>query len=89
MDLQLRDGTELHVRPIRSDDKELNAESNFPVIVKFLTEQVLTRQHDRIRDQAVRLVTQAPLAHAMRDAALHQMQRDRLGAFREQVQVHL
>lgn len=38
---------------IQLNDKELNAESNFPAIVKFLTEQVLSRQRDHIRDQVV------------------------------------
>ena len=44
--------------------------------------------HDRISNESVRLVAQAPLAHPVRNAFLHQMQRDRLRAFREQVQVH-
>lgn len=43
----------LRSHAIQLSDKELNAESNFPAIVKFLTEQVLSRQNDHIRDQVV------------------------------------
>jgi replication fork clamp-binding protein CrfC len=43
----------LRSHAIQLNDKELNEESNFPVIVKFLTEQVLSRQNDHIRDQVV------------------------------------
>lgn len=43
----------LRSHAIQLNDKELNAESNFPAIVKFLTEQVLSRQNDHIRDQVV------------------------------------
>ncbi|ORB67762.1 dynamin family protein [Mycolicibacterium tusciae] len=43
----------LRSHAIQLNDKELNAESNFPAIVKFLTEQVLSRQRDHIRDQVV------------------------------------
>jgi replication fork clamp-binding protein CrfC len=43
----------LRSHAIQLNDKELNEESNFPAIVKFLSEQVLSRQNDRIRDQVV------------------------------------
>jgi replication fork clamp-binding protein CrfC len=43
----------LRSHAIQLNDKELNAESNFPAIVKFLSEQVLSRQNDRIRDLVV------------------------------------
>jgi replication fork clamp-binding protein CrfC len=43
----------LRSHAIQLNDKELNAESNFPAIVKFLTEQVLAHQNDRIRDVVV------------------------------------
>jgi replication fork clamp-binding protein CrfC len=43
----------LRSHAIQLNDKELNEESNFPAIVKFLSEKVLTRENDRIRDQVV------------------------------------
>ena len=43
----------LRSHAIQLNDKELNEESNFPAIVKFLSEQVLSRQNDHIRDQVV------------------------------------
>ncbi|MGB0970320.1 MAG: dynamin family protein [Mycobacterium sp.] len=43
----------LRSHAIRLDDKELNEESNFPAIVKFLKDQVLSRQNDRLRSQVV------------------------------------
>lgn len=43
----------LRSHAIALNDKELNEESNFPAIVKFLSEEVLARQKDRIRDYAV------------------------------------
>lgn len=43
----------LRSHAIQLNDKELNEESNFPAIVKFLSEQVLSRQSDRVRDQVV------------------------------------
>ena len=43
----------LRSHAIQLNDKELNEESNFPAIVKFLSEQVLGRQNDRIRDHVV------------------------------------
>ncbi|KUI12901.1 Isoniazid-inducible protein iniA [Mycobacterium sp. GA-1285] len=43
----------LRSHAIALNDKELNEESNFPAIVKFLSEQVLALQNDRIRDHVV------------------------------------
>ncbi|SEH51031.1 Dynamin family protein [Mycolicibacterium rutilum] len=43
----------LRSHAIALNDKELNEESNFPAIVKFLSEEVLARQNDRIRDHVV------------------------------------
>lgn len=43
----------LRSHAIQLNDKELNEESNFPELVKFLSEKVLTRQTDRVRDQVV------------------------------------
>ncbi|CRZ16624.1 isoniazid-induced dynamin-like GTPase IniA [Mycolicibacterium neworleansense] len=43
----------LRSHAIQLNDKELNEESNFPAIVKFLSDRVLTRETDRIRDQVV------------------------------------
>jgi replication fork clamp-binding protein CrfC len=41
----------LRSHAIQLNDKELNEESNFPAIVKFLSDKVLSRENDRIRDQ--------------------------------------
>ncbi len=38
---------------VAEEDQELNAESNFPAIVSFLSERVLSRESDRIRDRVV------------------------------------
>lgn len=38
---------------ISLNDKELNEESNFPAIIKFLSERVMSRENDRIRDHVV------------------------------------
>ncbi|MFZ0834509.1 MAG: dynamin-like GTPase family protein [Mycobacterium sp.] len=38
---------------ISLDDKELNEESNFPAIVAFLSDKVLSRENDRVRDQVL------------------------------------
>ena len=38
---------------ITLNDKELNEESNFPAIVKFLSDKVMSRETDRIRDHVV------------------------------------
>ena len=43
----------LRSHAVQLNDKELNEESNFPAIVKFLSEGVLARQHDRVRGQVV------------------------------------
>jgi replication fork clamp-binding protein CrfC len=43
----------LRSHAIQLNDKELNQESNFPAIVKFLTEKVLSRENDRVRDQVL------------------------------------
>ncbi|MFB1296139.1 isoniazid-induced dynamin-like GTPase IniA [Mycobacterium sp. pW049] len=43
----------LRSHAVQLNDKELNEESNFPAIVKFLSEEVLKRQHDRVRDHAI------------------------------------
>lgn len=41
----------LRSHAVKLNDKELNEESNFPAIVKFLSEDVLARHHDRVRGQ--------------------------------------
>ncbi|MCV7198155.1 dynamin-like GTPase family protein [Mycobacterium angelicum] len=43
----------LRSHAVTLNDKELNDESNFPAIVKFLSEKVLSRQTDRVRDQVL------------------------------------
>jgi replication fork clamp-binding protein CrfC len=43
----------LRSHAITLNDKELNEESNFPAIVKFLSEKVLSRESDRVRDHVV------------------------------------
>jgi replication fork clamp-binding protein CrfC len=43
----------LRSHAVTLNDKELNDESNFPSIVKFLSEKVLSRQTDRVRDQVL------------------------------------
>lgn len=43
----------LRSHALQLNDKELNEESNFPAMVRFLSEQVLARQNDRIRDYVV------------------------------------
>ncbi|BBY27701.1 dynamin-like GTPase family protein [Mycolicibacterium sediminis] len=49
----------LRSHAIQLNDKELNEESNFPAVVKFLNERVLTRENDRIRDQVLAEVRSA------------------------------
>ncbi|KAA0102104.1 Isoniazid-inducible protein iniA [Mycolicibacterium sp. P1-18] len=49
----------LRSHAIATNDKELNEESNFPAIVKFLSEKVLSRENDRIRDQVLAEVRSA------------------------------
>ena len=43
----------LRSHALTHNDKELNEESNFPAIIKFLSERVLSRQNDRIRDHVL------------------------------------
>jgi replication fork clamp-binding protein CrfC len=43
----------LRSHAISLSDKELNEESNFPAIVKFLSDKVLSRENDRVRDQVI------------------------------------
>ncbi|OBK16496.1 dynamin-like GTPase family protein [Mycobacterium asiaticum] len=43
----------LRSHAVSLNDKELNDESNFPAIVKFLSERVLSRENDRIRDEVL------------------------------------
>lgn len=43
----------LRSHAVQTEDKELNEESNFPAIVKFLSEKVMSRENDRTRDQVV------------------------------------
>ena len=43
----------LRSHAVRLNDKELNEESNFPAIVKFLSEKVLSRETDRVRDEVL------------------------------------
>ncbi|AXN42533.1 Isoniazid-induced protein IniA [Mycobacterium marinum] len=44
----------LRSHAVTLNDKELNEESNFPAIVKFLSEKVLSRETDRVRDEVLR-----------------------------------
>jgi replication fork clamp-binding protein CrfC len=43
----------LRSHAVTLNDKELNDESNFPSIIKFLSEKVVSRQTDRVRDQVL------------------------------------
>ena len=43
----------LRSHAIQLNDKELNEESNFPAIVEFLSDKVLSRENDRVRDQVL------------------------------------
>ena len=43
----------LRSHAISLNDKELNEESNFPAIVTFLSEKVLSRENDRVRDHVL------------------------------------
>ncbi len=43
----------LRSHAVSLNDAELNEESNFPAIVKFLSERVLSRENDRSRDQVL------------------------------------
>jgi replication fork clamp-binding protein CrfC len=75
----------LRSHAIQLNDKELNEESNFPAIVKFLSEKVLSRENDRVRDQVVAEIRSAAehltLAAESELAALNDPEsRDRLQA---------
>lgn len=52
----------LRSHAVSTNDKELNEESNFPALVAFLSERVLSRENDRVRDQVL---------HEIRSAAEH------------------
>ncbi len=43
----------LRSHAVTLNDKELNEESNFPAIIKFLSEKVMSRENDRIRDHVL------------------------------------
>ena len=43
----------LRSHAVQAGDKELNSESNFPAIVTFLSDKVLSRENDRVGDQVV------------------------------------
>ncbi|MDX1871858.1 dynamin family protein [Mycolicibacterium sp. 120266] len=43
----------LRSHAITLNDKELNEESNFPELVKFLSDKVMSRETDRVRDHVV------------------------------------
>ena len=43
----------LRAHAVTLNDSEMNEESNFPSIVKFLSEKVLSRQTDRVRDEVL------------------------------------
>ena len=43
----------LRSHAVSANDAELNAESNFPAIVTFLSERVLSREKDRVRDHVL------------------------------------
>jgi replication fork clamp-binding protein CrfC len=49
----------LRSHAISANDAELNEESNFPAIVKFLSEKVLSRENDRVRDDVVHEIRSA------------------------------
>jgi replication fork clamp-binding protein CrfC len=49
----------LRSHAIQMNDKELNEESNFPAIVKFLSDKVLSGENDRVRDQVLAEVRSA------------------------------
>ncbi|CAM4465250.1 Isoniazid-induced protein IniA [Mycobacterium basiliense] len=49
----------LRSHAVTLNDKELNEESNFPAIVKFLSEKVLSRETDRVRDEVLREIRSA------------------------------
>ncbi|ORV95300.1 Isoniazid-inducible protein iniA [Mycobacterium interjectum] len=55
----------LRSHAVTLNDKELNDESNFPSIIKFLSEKVLSRQTDRVRDQVLYEIRSAAQQLAM------------------------
>lgn len=55
----------LRSHAVTLNDKELNDESNFPSIIKFLSEKVHSRQTDRVRDQVLYEIRSAAQQLAM------------------------
>ena len=49
----------LRTHAVTHGDQELNEESNFPAIVRFLSEKVLSRENDRVRDQVIAEIASA------------------------------
>jgi replication fork clamp-binding protein CrfC len=49
----------LRSHAITANDRELNEESNFPALVAFLSEKVLSRENDRIRDHVLAEIASA------------------------------
>jgi replication fork clamp-binding protein CrfC len=49
----------LRSHAVSANDAELNEESNFPAIVSFLSEKVLSRENDRVRDHVLAEITSA------------------------------
>jgi replication fork clamp-binding protein CrfC len=75
----------LRSHAIALNDKELNEESNFPAIVAFLKDKVLSRENDRVRDHVVAEIRSAAehltLSVDSERSALNDPQtRDRLAA---------
>jgi len=66
----------LRSHAISLNDKELNEESNFPAIVKFLSEKVLSRETDRVRDHVLAELRSAAEHFRLlgRGAGFHQRQ---------------
>ena len=49
----------LRTHAVQQGDQELNEESNFPAIVRFLSEKVLSRENDRVREQVIAEIASA------------------------------
>ncbi|HEY5841254.1 MAG TPA: dynamin-like GTPase family protein [Mycobacterium sp.] len=49
----------LRTHAVTHGDQELNEESNFPAIVRFLSEKVLSRENDRVREQVIAEIASA------------------------------
>ncbi|OBJ59408.1 dynamin-like GTPase family protein [Mycobacterium sp. 1423905.2] len=49
----------LRSHAVTLNDKELNEESNYPAVVKFLSDKVLSRQTDRVRDDILEEIRSA------------------------------